>query len=151
MFPTENLDSVLETSTKEAELNIGTNFLYDFDKGDFVVKDGKLVKVEGKDAIKIWIEKQIRTEKFKYEIYKQDDRESEYGIGIKQLLGKKLPQYYVESEMKRQITESLLEHPSISSIENFRVAMERTTARIYFRVVLDGEEDFIHEVIVNGG
>ncbi|OHW62900.1 hypothetical protein EUAN_06840 [Andreesenia angusta] len=148
MFPTENLDSVLDTSTKEAEVNIGINFLYDFDKGDFVVKDGKLIKVEGKDAIKIWIEKQIRTEKFKYEIYKQDDRESEYGIGIKQLLGRKLPQYYVESEIKRQITESLLEHPSIVAIENFKVTMERTTARINFRVVLDGEESFSQEVKV---
>ena len=48
----------------QTESNNGTKtYLFDFDKGDFVIRDGKLVECDGVDAIKVWIEKILRTEK----------------------------------------------------------------------------------------
>ena len=39
------------------------SYLFDFDTGDFVVRDGKLIECDGLKAVKIWIEKILRTEK----------------------------------------------------------------------------------------
>lgn len=47
----------------------GKSYLYDFEKGDFVIRDGKLIECDGIEALKVWIEKILRTEKGRYQIY----------------------------------------------------------------------------------
>lgn len=54
MFP----NSTGITLNNETKLSSGTkSYLFDFDRGDFVVRDGKLIECDGIDAIKVWIEK----------------------------------------------------------------------------------------------
>ena len=73
MFP-NSIDITLNNETK---LSSGTkSYLFDFDSGDFVVRDGKLVECDGIDAIKVWIEKILHTEKGRYTIY----TDTEYGF-----------------------------------------------------------------------
>lgn len=143
MLPKLDLDNVIdEIGIEENEVK-GKTFLYDFEKGDFVIKDGRLIEVEGKEAIKIWIEKVFRTERFKYEIYK----ENEYGTTIKKLIqGRKLPQFFLQSELKRQIEESIQKHEEIDRIEEFRTEHNLTTLLISFRVILKNGETFNQEV-----
>ena len=60
MFPNSTditLDNKIQT------LNGTKSYLFDFENGDFVVRDGKLIECDGIDAIKVWIEKIPRTEK----------------------------------------------------------------------------------------
>ncbi len=58
MFPrTQDLPD----ATNVEMLTAGKSFLFDFKAGDFVVRDGKLVECDGMDAIKVWIEKILRT------------------------------------------------------------------------------------------
>lgn len=147
MFPTLDLDNVIEELQVEEKKNQGKTFLYDFDKGDFVIRDGRLVEVEGKEAIKVWIEKILRTEKFKFEIYKENGEIDEYGVSIKDLiLGKKVPQFFLQSELKREIEQALKKHSEIDRIEDFRTEHELATLKIYFTVILKNGETFNQEV-----
>ena len=60
MFP----NSTGITLNNETKSSSGTkSYLFDFDSADFVVRDGKLVECGGIDAIKVWTEKILRTEK----------------------------------------------------------------------------------------
>lgn len=147
MFPTLDLDNVIEKMEQEERQIQGKTFLYDFEKGDFVVKDGRLVEVSGKEAIKVWIEKILRTEKFKFEIYKKDEEIDEYGTTIKELIqGRKLPQFFLQSELRREIEEALQKHNEIERIEDFRTEQNFATLEIYFTVILKNGETFGQEV-----
>ncbi|WP_353096246.1 DUF2634 domain-containing protein [Tissierella praeacuta] len=147
IFPELNLDNVVKELKNEEKKNQGKTFLFDFKKGDFVLKDGRLVEVEGKEAIKVWIEKILRTEKFKFEIYKEDENFNEYGTTIKKLIqGRKVPQFFLQSELRREIEEALKRHSEIDRIEDFRTDQEMTTLKIYFTVILKNGETFNQEV-----
>ena len=122
MFPiTQDLTDVTAANTAVT----GKSFLFDFEKGDFVVQNGKLVKCDGMEAIKVWIEKILRTEKNRFEIYE----DTEYGCQIEDLLiGNNYPVAFIESELKREIEDALLQHPKITAISNF--TLERGTNSI---------------------
>lgn len=60
MFP----NSTDITIDNESNISSGTkSYMFDFKNGDLVVRDGKLNECDGIDAIKVWIEKILRTEK----------------------------------------------------------------------------------------
>lgn len=141
MFPTENIDLILDQST---ELNPydGKVFLFDFDKKEFVVKDGKLVEISKTVSIKQFVSWTLRTQIDKYKIY------SDYGIDKEILIGQKsLPTSFVNSEFKRIIEEQLTRNPSITRIENFSFSKERTTLTILFDIVTTDGVINISEVI----
>ncbi|OLS02234.1 DUF2634 domain-containing protein [Tissierella creatinophila] len=148
MFPELELDDLVQEELEnEEKTEQGITYLYDFKKGDFVMKDGRLVIVEGKEGIKIWIEKLLLTEEFKFEIYKENNSENEYGTTIKRLIqGRKIPQLLLQSELKRIIEEKLVEHIEIDRVENFNTKQEMTTLIISFTVVLKDGDTFIQEV-----
>ena len=80
MFP-ETSELVISENTSAN--TAGTkSFLYDFSKGDFVIRDGKLVECDELEAIKVWIEKIIRTEKNRFPIYDG----TEYGCYLEDLI-----------------------------------------------------------------
>ncbi|WP_077369717.1 DUF2634 domain-containing protein [Anaerosalibacter sp. Marseille-P3206] len=147
MFPTLNLDNIVKELQVEEKKNQGKTFLYDFKKGDFAIRGGRLVEVEGKEAVRVWIEKILRTEKFKFEVYKEDEGIDEYGISIKDLIqGKKVPQFFLQSELRREIEQALKKHSEIDRIEDFRTEQELATLKIYFTVILKNGETFNQEV-----
>lgn len=147
IFPELNLDNIVEELQTEEKKKQGKTFLYDFKKGDFVIKDGRFVEVDGIEAIKVWIEKILRTEKFKFKIYKENENADEYGTTIKKLIqGRKVPQFFLQSELKREIEEALKKHSEIDRIENFRTEQNQVTLRIYFTVILKDGETFNQEV-----
>ena len=79
MFPNSRNIAVSAQNIKQP----GTkSYLFNFNRGDFAVRDGKLVECDGIDAIKVWIEKILRTEKNRYKIYDGTD----YGCQIEDLI-----------------------------------------------------------------
>ena len=63
MFP----NSTYIMLDNESNTSSGTkSYMFDFENGDFVVRDGKLIKCDSIDAIKVRIEKIFRTEKGRY-------------------------------------------------------------------------------------
>ena len=44
-------------------------FQFDFKAGEFVMKNGVPIEVNGQEALKLWIEKCLRTQLGRYKIY----------------------------------------------------------------------------------
>lgn len=134
MFP-ETEDYVLSEEQKDNAS--GTkSFLYDFSKGDFVIRDGKLVPCDSLEAIKVWIEKIIRTEKNRFPIYDG----TEYGCYLEDLIiGNNYTVEFVEAELKREIEEALLQHPKITSIGSFMLHRDKTLLSVTLEVSISDE------------
>ena len=134
MFP-ETEDYVLLEEQKDNAS--GTkSFLYDFSKGDFVIRDGKLVPCDSLEAIKVWIEKIIRTEKNRFPIYDG----TEYGCYLEDLIiGNNYTVEFVEAELKREIEEALLQHPKITSIGSFTLHRDKTLLSVTLEVNISDE------------
>ena len=128
MFP----DSQTVTISQTPEASAGTKtYLFDFDKGDFVIKDGKLVECDGIQAVKVWIEKIIRTEKGRYKIYDN----TEYGCHLEDLIiGNNYTIEFIEAELKREIEEALLQNPQITDVNGFMLTRDKGVITVSLEV-----------------
>lgn len=143
MFP-EITELELNPDTLEIEIpRIGKTYAYDFQKGDFIIKNGKMVELHGEDTLKVWIEKVLRTEYGRFCIY----REVEYGVVLEDLIGSNYPRDFVESEIKREVTTALLRHPHITDIEEWSFERDGKLMRIWFKVIT-AEDEFEMEVMM---
>lgn len=116
-----DIDDITETSSN------GKSFLFDFSMGDFLLKDGKLQVITEIDALKVWVEKILRTEKKKFKIY------DEYGASF-EVLNTKHPYMFIQAEIQREITEVLSKNQEILSIDNFSFALEKRTLVVSFQI-----------------
>lgn len=108
----------------------GKSFLFDFETGEFVIKDGKPVSINGYDALKIWIDKVLRTPVNKYDVYIRKD---EYGIeDLKELITSDLPFPFVKAEIERVIKETLLKNTAIKSVQNFKFERNKRLLTVNF-------------------
>lgn len=125
-------DELLE----EDEPTIGKSFLFDFKKGDFVMKDGKLVVLEGIEALKMWIIKVIRTEKFRFRIYENTEFENDeqYGVMLEDLIGSNFDREFIEAEIEREVTEALLLHEYIISVDEWQFERNSKKMTVSFAV-----------------
>lgn len=126
--------AAIETTTTTTTL-MGKSFNFDFAVGDFVLQDGGPAIIDDTDAIRVWLEKILRTERFQYKIYKRDD-ENEYGLSIEGLIGGVWPRAFVEAELKREITEAVTRHPNISSISNLTTEQDGALLKASFTINL---------------
>lgn len=132
----------IEAEQEQQDLPIGKSFLFDFQRGDFILRDGKLVAVEGEAALRIWIEKVLRTDKYKYPIYSR-----EYGISLEDLIiGHNLPLEFIKSEVKREVTEALLAHPHITDISDWQLVKTNSQLIISFKVNHSIDQEVIFNV-----
>ena len=131
MFPETNDSTVAKIETVASG---GTKtYLFDFDKGDFVVRDGKLVECDGVEAIRVWIEKIIRTEKSRYPIYSG----TEYGCHLEDLIiGNNYTVEFIEAELKREIEEALLQNPQISNVSGFQLLRDANSITVTLEVYI---------------
>lgn len=128
MIPESALTTFSTTTEDEKEF---TTYLFDFDKGDFVLQDGKLIEVEGEEALRVWIEKILKTELDVYEIYKDEV----YGTGIQSLIvGNAYPLDFIKAEIQREISEALLSHPFINSVTDLEISKVDDDLQIAFTV-----------------
>lgn len=128
IFPEDNVifDDVINDMTMEAEeLAILKEYAWDFDLDDFILEDGKFKVVEGLEAIKIWIYKTLRTERYRYMVYSWD-----YGHEFDNLVGKNLSKEVMESEAKRLLDECLSVNPYILGISSLIAKMEKDIVNI---------------------
>ena len=142
MFPqTETI-----TVTQNVSESTGTKtYLFNFEKGDFVIRDGKLVECDGIEAIKVWIEKILRTEKGRFKIYDNTD----YGCHLEDLIiGNSYPIEFTEAELKREIEEALLLNPQINSVTNFKISREKNRLTVTMEVHMNNAESSIITVAV---
>ena len=128
MFP--KTDTVL--TRVETPAQTGTrSYLFDFNKGDFVVRNGKLVECDGMDALKVWIEKILKTEKGRYRIYDGTG----YGCQLEDLIiGNTYTLEFTEAELKREVEEAILKNPLVISVSNFTLTKTANALTIQIEV-----------------
>lgn len=120
-------------------------FDFDFKIGEFRMKNGNPVVLKGIDALKLWIEKTIRTQLNRYSIYKG----RQYGANIEDLvIGKSYGLDFAESELRREIETALLQNADIQSMSDFHITKVGSTMNISLTLTtVYGEitEDFSYD------
>lgn len=111
----------------------GINHLFDFDRQDFILKDGKLIELVGDAGVVFWIEKTLRTEYEKASVYKNTG----YGTRLKELEGTYLPKSVMNNVIEENIKNSLLTHERIKSLDNFTIEKINDEVFISFEVILN--------------
>lgn len=107
-------------------------FDFDFGNGEFVMKDGNPVILSGINALKLWIQKCIRTQLNRYSIYKG----KQYGANIEDLvIGKSYNFDFAESELRREIETALLQNEDIQSMSSFSVKKTGSTLDISLTLI----------------
>ena len=128
MFPETTEISFMSAEQSDAAMK---NYLFDFEAGDFVVRDGKLVVCDGLEALKVWIEKILRTEKGRFAIYDG----TSYGCQLEDLIvGNSYTSAFIESELKREIEDALAQNPHIVSVYGIKLSREKNAITIELEV-----------------
>lgn len=104
---------------------------FDFQKGDFVITNGRPKMTVGRERIKNWAQKILNTQKGRYKIYNGTG----YGINIEDtFVGKNYNRDYIRSEVKREITEILTANEDIVSIDNFNMEVDGSLLTVSFTI-----------------
>lgn len=134
MFPNQNaVSAATELDTTNSISSSGKSPKFDFETGDFVVKDGKVATVTGQEAVKLWIQKILKTEKNKYKIYNTDNTEK-YGVQLLEIITSKHPIAYIKAQVQTIITEALLKNSDIKSVTEFGFTKDKNLLNVTFTV-----------------
>ena len=115
---------------------------WDFERDVPVFRQGEPVVVTGKEALKVWIWRAIRTPRFRYEIYTWA-----YGSEFESLLGQAYTGAVKTAEAPRYLRECLLINPYITAVKNIAVSFESAKLTVAgTAVTIYGEVEF-HELI----
>jgi len=132
MFP-ETSELPKAATADVIKYGFGKSFLFDFNKGDFVLKDGKMTVTEDVAALKVWIEKIMRTKRDEYKIYEG----TPYGSRFDDLVvGSTFPPAFIDSELRREVEEALTQNPQIITISEFEVDRSASNCTVSFAVTL---------------
>ncbi|HEK8704991.1 TPA: DUF2634 domain-containing protein [Clostridioides difficile] len=96
---------------KTEELPIFREVAWNFEKDEPILENGDFKIIEGNDAIKVWVYKCIKTNRYEHEIYSW-----KYGTELSELIGQKYSKGLTESEASRYIKEALLVNPYILDV-----------------------------------
>lgn len=129
LLPAYVIEEITEQETKNS---IPIEYEIDWETGRLT---GNMVS--GLDAIKIWIQTVLQTQRYRYLIYTWD-----YGNEIEELIGHSYSEEYLEAEAKRMIEECLLVHNQINKITDFTICQEKNKLIINF--IVDTPYGFIN-------
>ena len=133
MFPEDDIDETLESLTASIENaeSVLLCFKFDFDKKEYVIKDGSPELIQEYEATKQWIQKFLSTDIGTLEIYDG----YKFGTSYKKMMGSKsINNGYIESEIEREIREGFLLCPSIRKIVSYD--SEKQGTRLCLKILL---------------
>ena len=121
--------ALLELNNEEASQSAQVDKTFNWDNtiGDFVLRDGKLIGLDGIEYIKVWIDKALRT-KANTLIY------SGYGSEHYNLIGRVFDADYSKAEIERTIKEALLKNTSINEVFGFGFEIDGSMITVNFTV-----------------
>lgn len=126
-----------EQTNRSTDLPMFREYAWDFEHDVFLYDEaGKHIMVEGNEAVKVWIYKALKTERYAYLAYSW-----QYGIELMPFIGKVMSVQERYSELKRVIVECLMVNPYIQSIDSItfsskgtRVTCDVTLTTVYGEV-----------------
>ncbi len=116
--------------TDGESLPLYTEVAWDFVNNIPIVEKGDFKIVTGNDAVRTWVYKAMKTERFRYQIYSWD-----FGSELESLIGQSYTPNLTKAESARYIKEALLVNPYIKSVSNIEVYFEKGT--LYFTARLE--------------
>lgn len=119
-----------DISTTSTSTTVHTTYDWDFDKGDFNLKDGKLIELSGIDYVKVWVQKALLTVKNSL-IYAGTD----YGNESYSLIGQNFHPDYEKAEMIRMIQDCMLQNDAITGVDSFSFSQSGSNLNINFNLL----------------
>ncbi|WP_088832644.1 DUF2634 domain-containing protein [Paenibacillus tyrfis] len=107
------------------ELPLFKEYAWNFETGEYLQHDGKNVVLEGNEALKVWIYKALRTERFKYLAYSWN-----FGHEFERVIGSTFSPSAIQSEMERYVKEALTVNPYIKDVFNIRTKIDGDTVNV---------------------
>lgn len=145
LYPVFEVPEIAEQQQTEPAPKYGKSWLFDFEKGDFVVDGaGRIVEADGHTAWVQWCLKTVLTQRFAHVIYSFD-----YGTELEEAL-KQPSRKAVEAELERAITEALLADPRTEMVRDFTFEWEGDIVKVSFTAVPVIGEPAQLEVTING-
>lgn len=132
-----NSITVTSASSSDSDLPTFKEYAWDFDNDDFIIEDGELVILEGDEALKVWIYKALKTQRYRYLAYSFN-----YGNEFESLINKGYDKDLVVSELKRLIEQCLLVNKYIKSVDSVDIELEddKLIGTIYITTVYSSIE-----------
>lgn len=113
------INSTSETTVSTNKLPYLTEYAWDFENDRFLKNaDGQHVIVTENEALKVWIYKTLKTERFRYVAYHDS-----YGIELEKYIGQNNIKNVGEM-IKADIREGLLVNPYIVSIDSMTITQQ---------------------------
>lgn len=125
----------IEARNEPLKQQIPREYEIDFGTGQLT---GRIV--EGKEAIKMWVYKALKTDRYKHLIYSWD-----HGVEFQDLIGKGFDNAYIESEVQRYVKEALSVNKHIKEVKDFIVTFKGSSLTVYFTIITDFGEVNIRE------
>ena len=131
-----------ETETQESELPLFKEMAIDFETGEPIIKNNEIVTLEGSEALKVWIWRALKTERYKYKVYSNN-----YGNELKEQLGTIYDKTIKDAILENEIRECLGVNPYITRLHSFTIETPEGMQHpyIYFSV------DTVYGTIENMG
>lgn len=131
-----------ETETQESELPLFKEMAIDFETGEPIIKNDEIVILERTEALKVWIWKVLKTERYKYKAYTDN-----YGNELKEQLGTIYDKTIKDAILENEIRECLGVNPYITRLHSFSIETPESMQHpyIYFSV------DTVYGTIENMG
>ena len=117
-FVSGNTDNV----AIENSLPTFTEYAWDFVNDQFMFANGSHKIVTENEALKVWIYKTLKTERWRYRAY-----DNAYGIELEQFIGTRTNNSASAGEIEQYISESLLINPYIKSIDDIQATIDGDT------------------------
>ncbi len=106
-------------ATEENSLPVFTEYAWDFENDRFMYESGQHKVVVENEALKVWIYKTLKTERWRYLAY-----DNAYGIELEQFIGTRTNNAGNAGEIEQYISEALLINPYIKSIDDIQFSLD---------------------------
>ncbi|WP_294064621.1 DUF2634 domain-containing protein [uncultured Fusobacterium sp.] len=105
-----------EIETSNVELPLFKEIAIDFETGEPLIKENEFIILEGKEALKVWVWKTLKTDRNRYLIHSES-----YGNDLSDNIGQIYDKIVKDALMINEIKECLLVNPYITNVYNFDI------------------------------
>lgn len=150
IFPEEiqQVEEVLNKAdgTNPEDMPAAWEWAFDFENNEFLKNDRGNYKVYGKEALRIWIQKMLKTQKQRYSIYSE-----EYGHDLEELMGQLFDETLM-TQIQGELVRALTANPYILDAVDFEFERQSKDAiLVRFQIQsIYGDFDYEQEVAIYG-
>ena len=128
---TSSVAAATDSSIASTQAEYGLSYKFDFDRNEFVLKDGKLVELSTLEAIKQWITLCLKTQFEEFKSYYFTN----FGVDTGTLFGLKKRDYKI-GRVEEEISNALTQNTYITAVSNFSEKYNKNIVTINFDVYL---------------